>query len=123
MSETKHGNSTGSKQTSENFTEYKRLINKTDALIKNAKKDFVKNKIEENKSCPKKLWKTLKSLGIPTKVKEASSNIGLTNENDEVCFDSDFVANKLNHYFCNIAEKLVNKLPLRTYGEDRVEDF
>ena len=110
-------------KTSENFTEYKRLRNKTDALIKNAKKDFVKNKIEENKSCPKKLWKTLKSLGIPTKVKEASSNIGLKNENDEVCFDSDFVANKFNHYFCNIAEKLVNKLPLRTYGEDRVEDF
>ena len=27
------------------------------------------------------------------------------------------------YYFCNIAEKLVNKLPLRTYGEDRVEDL
>ena len=65
----------------------------------------------------------LKNLGIPTKVNEASSNIGLTNEDDDVCFDSDFVANKCNHYFCNIAEKLVHKLPLRTYREDRVEDY
>ena len=52
----------------------------TDALIKKAKKDFVTIKIKENKSCPKKLWKTLKNLGIPTKVNEASSDIGLKNE-------------------------------------------
>ena len=95
----------------------------TDALIKKAKKDFVKIKIKENKSCPKKLWKTLNNLGIPTKVNEASSNIGLKNEDDDICFDSDFVANKCNRYFCNIAEKLVDKLPLRTYREDRVQDY
>ena len=110
-------------KTSDNFTEYKRLRNMTDALIKKAKKDFVKIKIKENTSCPKKLWKTLKNLGIPTKVNEASSNIGLKNEDDDVCFDSDFVANKFNRYFCNIAEKLVDKLPLRTYREDRVQDY
>ena len=95
----------------------------TDALIKKAKKDFVKIKIKENKCCPKKLWKTLKNLGIPTKVNEASSNIGLKNEDDDVCFDSDFVANKFNRYFCNIAEKLVDKLPSRTYREDIVQDY
>ena len=33
------------------------------------------------------------------------------------------MANKFNHYFCNIAEKLVHKLPLRTYREDRTEDY
>ena len=82
----------GAKKTSDNFTEYKRLRNKTDAL-KKAKKDFVKNKITENKSCPKQLWKTLTKCGFPTKVNTASSNIGLTNEDDDVCFDSDFVAN------------------------------
>ena len=62
-------------KTSDNFTEYKRLRNMTDALIKKAKKDFVKIKIKENTSCPKKLWKTLKNLGIPTKVNEASSTL------------------------------------------------
>ena len=121
MSETKHGNSTGRKKTSDNFTEYKRLRNMTDALIKKAKKDFVKIKIKE--SCPKKLWKTLKNLGIPTKVNEASSNIGLKNEDDDVCFDSDFVANKCNRYFCNIAEKLVDKLPSRTKDPATRNDF
>ena len=33
------------------------------------------------------------------------------------------MANKFNRYFCNIAEKLVGKLPVRTYREDRVEDY
>ena len=109
--------------TSDNFTEYKRLRNMTDALIKKAKKDFVKIKIKENKSCTKKLWKTLKNLGISTKVNEASSNIGLKSEDDDVCFDSDFVANTFNRYFCNIAEKLVDKLPLRIFREDRTQDY
>ena len=47
----------------------------------------------------------------------------LKNEDDDVCFDSDFVANKFNRYFCNIAKKLVDKPPLRTYREDRVQDY
>ena len=47
----------------------------------------------------------------------------LENEDDDVCLDSDFVANKFNRYFCNIAEKLVDKLPLRTYRYDRVQDY
>ena len=47
----------------------------------------------------------------------------LKNENDDVCFDSNFVANTLHHNFCKIAEKFVDKLPLRTYREDRVEDY
>ena len=33
------------------------------------------------------------------------------------------MANNFNHYFCNIAEKLVDKLPLRNYREDRVDDY
>ena len=33
------------------------------------------------------------------------------------------MVNKCNHYLCNIPEKLVDKLPLRTYREDRVEDY
>ena len=44
-------------KTSDNFTEYKRLRNMTDALIKKAKKDLVKIKIKENKSCPKNYGK------------------------------------------------------------------
>ena len=44
-------------KTSDNFTEYKRLRNKTDALIKKAKKGFAKNKNKENKSCPKSYGK------------------------------------------------------------------
>ena len=61
MSETKQGNSTVGYNL---LITYKRLRNKTDSLIKKAKKDFIKNKIKENKGCLKKLWKTLKNLGF-----------------------------------------------------------
>ena len=54
MSETKHGNSTVSYNL---LITYKRLRNKTDSLIKKAKKDFIKNKIKENKGCPKSYGK------------------------------------------------------------------
>ena len=60
MSETKHGNSTGSKkQASDNFTEYKRLRNMTDALITKAKKDT--NLVSKSKL--RKTQVVLKSYG------------------------------------------------------------
>ena len=65
----------------------------------------------------------IKEFGDSNQGKRSFLKHWLNNEDDDVCFDSDCVANKLHHYFCNIAEKLVDKLPLRTYREDRVEDY
>ena len=73
-------------------------------------------------NAPKALWKSLKNLGMRTKVK-CSSPIGLNNNNDKISFESKFVADTFNSFFCNIAKKLVEKLPNRQFNERNIFDF
>ena len=75
------------------------MRNLTQVNIKKAKRNYIKNEIAENQNAPKALWKTLKNIGMPSKAKGGSSNVGLKDEKDEVCFDSEFVANKFNIFF------------------------
>ena len=60
-------------------------------LISNKKKQFIEEKITENKNNPKELWKTLKSLGLPSK-RGGASRISLK-ENGVIVFDSKENAN------------------------------
>ena len=77
-------------------------------MISNAKRNFVKSTIESNNS--KSIWDTLKSLGLPSKKCQASTNIGLK-INDEISFDKLSVAEKFNSFYTSVASKLVEKLP------------
>jgi hypothetical protein len=109
---------------SDKYDEYKHLRNKTQCEIKKAKKNFVRNEIEENQSCSRKLWKSIKNLGVPSKTKAGSTNIGLKDENsDEIEFDNDRVASKFNNFFSNIASTLVNKLTKRDFDDNKLSDF
>ena len=103
------------------FQEYKKLRNKTQRLITKAKKEFVRNTIDENQGCIKKLWKTLKDLGATSKC-NSESRIGLKN-GDEIEFDGDFVSDKFNNFFCNIASELVEKLPSTPFDIESLNRF
>ena len=72
-------------------------------LIKEKKKKFYREKLNENIGKPKKLWKALKSLGLPCK-KGSISNISLI-EDDKTN------ASTFKEFFCNLASDLVAKLP------------
>ena len=41
-------------------------------MIKTKKKNFMRIKLSENIGKPKELWKTFKSLGLPSKVNKES---------------------------------------------------
>ena len=97
--------------------------NKTQNLIKKSKKNYIRNEISENQNSPQNLWKTLKNLGMPSKTRGGSANIGLRNDSDEILFDSSFVADKFNNFFCSIANKLVDKLPKREFNDSEILDF
>lgn len=97
-------------RTSEYFNEYTKLRNLVQRQVKTAKCEYVKDVISENKSQIKKLWKAIKDLGMLGKSKAQNCNIGLKAD-EEVNFDKEFVANKFNSFFCNIASKLVSQLP------------
>ena len=60
--------------------------NKVQHLINKKKKTFVVGKLNENIGKPKELWKSLKSLGLPSK-KATPSSICLEN-NGTLSFDS-----------------------------------
>ena len=77
--------------------------------VKKAKTEYFANEIELNKSNPRKLWSHLKNLGYSHKSKDKGKII--LNIDDELCHDPKKVADHINDFFTNIAQKLVDKLP------------
>ena len=92
--------------------------------MRKAKKNYIKNQIEENRQSPKKLWQTLKNLGLPRKSKSASRCTGLKeNDSDEISFNENFVSNRFNRFFGNIATELAQKLPDGQFDYDGMMEF
>ena len=78
--------------------ENKKLGNKALYLVNKAKTYFFKDKLLENIHDSKSLWKSLKTMGMPSKKSESSISIGLK-INDETCIDPLKVADKFNSFF------------------------
>ena len=89
--------------------EFNELRNQVQREIKKAKSNFFKDKIEENKNNPKKLWNQFKSLGYSNKSKVNSKVV--LNIDNTICFQPKRIAQYMNDYFLNVASDLVSKLP------------
>ena len=89
-----------------------------------AKSEYFVNKVEESKNQPRKRWQTLKNLGISSKLKTNSKNVGLKIDN-EICFDKSKVAEKVNNFFSTVASFLLKKLPTGSgkYWFDHVKQY
>ena len=101
----------------------KRHENKVQRMIKNKKKNFFTGKLYENIGKPKELWKSLKSLGLPSK-KSSCSTICL--EKDGILsFDPKANAEIFKDFYSNLANDLVKKLPNppNKYGKDAVKKY
>ena len=92
----------------QNFREAKY---KVEDLTKHKKREFFENKLSENVGRPKELWKTIKSIGLPSK-KSTTGNICLKDHKGELQFGHKLNANIFKNYFSTIASNLVNKLPV-----------
>ena len=66
---------------------YKKSRNKVQRMIKDKKKNFVIGKLDDNIGKPKELWKSLKSLGLPSK--ESSSATICLEKDGILSFDND----------------------------------
>ena len=102
---------------------YKKARNKVQRMIKDKKKNFFNGKLNENIGKPKELWKSLKSLGIPSK-KSSCSTICL--EKDGILsFDPKANAEIFKDFYSNLANDLVKKLPNppNKYGKDAVKKY
>ena len=89
---------------------YKKVKYQVQNLIRKKKREFYETNLRQKINKPKELWKTLKSMGLPSKV-VAASNICLKDKNEKV-----FNATKnyciFKNYFSSLAHNLVSKLPL-----------
>ena len=88
---------------------YRQARNSVIQTIKRKKESFIKDELAENINEPKKLWKTIKSLGLPSKI-SSSAKICLKEKN-KVIFEPKQVSEIFNKYFSSLAENLVAKLP------------
>ena len=102
---------------------YKKARNKVQHLINKKKKTFVVGKLNENIGKPKELWKSLKSLGLPSK-KNTPSSICLEN-NGTLSFDSKTNAEIFKDFYSNLADDLLKKLPSPTnkFGIEAVKKY
>ena len=81
-------------------------------LIKAKKKRFVDNKLKENVSKSKELWKTLKDLGLESKSSNSEQpNVCLKDKNGNLKFHPKDTSNIFKSFFSNLAMNLLDKLP------------
>ena len=102
---------------------YKKARNKVQRMIKNKKKIFFTGKLNENIGKPKELWKSLKSLGLPSK-KSSCSTICLE-KTESYHLILKLMLKSLRIFIQILSNALVKKLPNppNKYGKDAVKKY
>ena len=90
-------------------TQFNMLRNKVQRLVKKARGDYILNQVEINKNNSKKMWDSLKLLGYKQMVKTKEQIV--LNVNNDICYDPVTIAEYINDFFVNVANKLVANLP------------
>ena len=88
---------------SDDWTLYTRAKCKTTNLIRKIKRNYFREKVDENKRNPKGIWTALRTFSrtdkSQIKIKELNTKSGTV-------YNQDSVANALNDFFINILEQL-----------------
>ena len=102
---------------------YKKARNKVQYSINDKKKTFVIGKLNENIGKPKELWKSLKSLGLPSK--QASPSTICPEKGRALSFDSKTNAEIFKDFYSNLASDLLKKLPSppNKFGKEAVKKY
>ena len=102
---------------------FRKARNRLQTLIKNKKRNYITNKLNENIAKPKELWKTLSQLGLPSK-KKANPKICLKDK-EEIKFDSKSNCKIFKDFFESLSTNLVNSLPNPTnkFGIIKVREY
>ena len=88
---------------------YKEAHNTVEHLIRKKKKAYFEEKLKENTANPKKLWKTLKQLGL-LKKRLLCTDVSLKAE-EELKFDPFLISELFKKFYSNLTNDFVIKLP------------
>ena len=83
---------------------YKKVKYQVQNLIRKKKREFYETNLRQKINKPKELWKTLKSMGLPSKAVTAS-NICLKDKN-EIVFNATKNCSIFKNYFSSFAHNL-----------------
>jgi len=79
-------------------------------LTKMKKCTYVKDQLKENIAKPSKLWKVLKSIGLPSHASN-TAKVCLKNKDNALLFEPKETSNVFKDFYENLAQSLVDKLP------------
>ncbi|MCP4267060.1 MAG: hypothetical protein GY777_16065, partial [Candidatus Brocadiaceae bacterium] len=82
----------------------------TKQMTKVKKCDYFKNQLKDNIAKPSKLWKVLKTIGLPSNANNAAK-VCLKDENNVLRFEPKETCNVFKNFYENLAQSLVDKLP------------
>ena len=94
---------------------YKKSRNKVQRMIKDKKKNFLIGKLNDNIGKPKELWKSLKSLGLPSK--ESSSATICLEKDGILSFDPKTNAEIFKDFYSILFLLYVNDMPQAVNSE------
>ena len=92
------------------FNMFKNAQKHAKKLIKTKKCTYVKDQLKENIANPSKLWKVLKSIGLPSKA-NSTSKVCLKDKDNTLLFEPKETSNVFRRFYENLAQSLVDKLP------------
>ena len=78
-------------------------------ITKMKKCEYIKEQLKANITRPSKLWKVLKSIGLPSNDNNAAKVC--LNENDVLLFEPKETCNVFKRLYENLAQSLVDELP------------
>ena len=102
---------------------YKKARNKVQYLINDKQKTFVVGKLDESIGKPKELWKSLTSLGLPSK--QASPSTICLEKGGSLSFDSKTSAEIFKDFYSNLVSDLLKKLSSlpNKFGKETVKKY
>ena len=95
-----------------NWEMFKQKKNEVKKLLSSAKEEFVKEKLEEHESNPRKFWRTINDISGIGKNKCSRKCTKIIDENDKV-YEKQEAADYLNNYYANIGPNLAEAHKLK----------
>ena len=102
---------------------YEKVKYQVQNLIRKKKRQFYETNLRQKINQPKELWKTLKSMGLPSKAVTAS-NICLKDKN-QIVFNDIKNCSIFKNHCSSLAQNLVSKLPLspNIFTESKIASY